>query len=225
MNRTEPPRLATWILEHLIPAEGNEALAGDLMESFRAGRSAGWYWRQVLAASGIRLIRSLFRHRFVLIFATAWSMLSPAWNLIFIRLQNQSNFGGFLWRIPWPWSTVCTFSLSTVIDLLFMWAGALVYVIFLVSMFGPVSLRRIGRGFAMSIVGYIAASACEFALIFIMNPYPSGRAVDWRTLTLPGVIVSFGIWTISMRLPYLLGTACALWGAAPKAESSIRLAE
>jgi hypothetical protein len=112
-------------------------------------------------------------------------------------------------------------------DLLFMWTPALVYVILLVSMFVPVSLRRIGRGFAMSIVGYIAASACEFAVIFIFiaNPYPSGRAVDVRTLTLPGVIVSFGIWAISMRLPYLVGTACALWGAAPKAESSIRLAE
>jgi hypothetical protein len=112
-------------------------------------------------------------------------------------------------------------------DLLFMWTPALVYVILLVSMFVPVSLRRIGRGFAMSIVGYIAASACEFAVIFIFiaNRHPSGRAVDVRTLTLPGVIVSFGIWAISMRLPYLVGTACALWGAAPKAENSIRLAE
>ena len=76
----------------------------------------------------------------------------------------------------------------------------------------------------MSIVGYIAAGACEFAM-FIMNPYPSGRSVDVRTLTLLGVIVNFGIWTISIRLPFLVGTACALWGAVAEAESPVRLAE
>jgi hypothetical protein len=225
MNRTEPPLLATWILEHLMPAECNEALAGDLMESFRAGRSTGWYWRQVFAATALKLVRSLFRHRFVLIFAAAWAMLSPAWHLIFIRLQNQSNFGGFVWSAPWPWSIVCDFGLSTTMNLLFIWAGALIYIIFLLGMFVRVSFRRIGRGLAISIVGFIVASAFEFGLAFLTDPYPNGRAVDWRSLTLSGVVASFGIWTISMRMPYLIGTACALWTAVPKTESSVRLAK
>lgn len=43
-----PPRLASRLLEWLAP--GNEALQGDLEEEFAQGRTAAWYWRQVLAA-------------------------------------------------------------------------------------------------------------------------------------------------------------------------------
>ena len=43
-----PPRLATWLLGHLNGT--NEALAGDLLEEYRHGRSAAWYWRQVMKA-------------------------------------------------------------------------------------------------------------------------------------------------------------------------------
>ena len=43
-----PPRLATWLLQHLNGT--NEALAGDLLEEYRHGRSAAWYWRQVMSA-------------------------------------------------------------------------------------------------------------------------------------------------------------------------------
>jgi hypothetical protein len=38
-----PPALANWLLDRL---GRNAALAGDLLEEFRGGRSAAWYWRQ-----------------------------------------------------------------------------------------------------------------------------------------------------------------------------------
>jgi len=50
MVRANPPALANWMLDHLTPAGHEDALAGDLLEEFRAGRSAAWYWRQVLGA-------------------------------------------------------------------------------------------------------------------------------------------------------------------------------
>jgi hypothetical protein len=46
----QPPAPATWLLKLLGPQRNAEALAGDLLEEFREGRSRAWYWRQVLAA-------------------------------------------------------------------------------------------------------------------------------------------------------------------------------
>jgi hypothetical protein len=43
-----PPRFADWLLDHLGYTGGNPALAGDLLEEFRNGRSRAWYWRQTL---------------------------------------------------------------------------------------------------------------------------------------------------------------------------------
>jgi hypothetical protein len=50
MKSSKPPALATWLVEHLVPGNRNEALAGDLLEQFGQGRSVAWYWRQVLVA-------------------------------------------------------------------------------------------------------------------------------------------------------------------------------
>jgi preprotein translocase subunit SecY len=48
MTRLEPPSTATWLLKHL--GRRNDALGGDLLEEYRRGRSAAWYWRQALTA-------------------------------------------------------------------------------------------------------------------------------------------------------------------------------
>ena len=46
----QPPRLATWLLNRLDCGNNVESLLGDLVESYRQGRSDAWYWRQVLRA-------------------------------------------------------------------------------------------------------------------------------------------------------------------------------
>jgi hypothetical protein len=45
MRPSQPPIVATWVLAHF--GNRNEALAGDLVEEYRRGRSVAWYWRQV----------------------------------------------------------------------------------------------------------------------------------------------------------------------------------
>lgn len=57
MKPVEPPPIATWLLRHAGPR--NEALAGDLLEEHGRGRSAGWYWRQVMSAIVIGRSREL----------------------------------------------------------------------------------------------------------------------------------------------------------------------
>ena len=48
MGGLTPPRLARGILCALLPEEDREAILGDLLEEWREGRSAAWYWSQVM---------------------------------------------------------------------------------------------------------------------------------------------------------------------------------
>lgn len=54
MRPRTPPRMATALLNQCA---ANDPLAGDIQEEYGAGRSAIWYWRQVLMAVVIALLR------------------------------------------------------------------------------------------------------------------------------------------------------------------------
>jgi hypothetical protein len=59
-----PPRLASWVLDHVGMRYRRESLAGDLFEEYQQGRSQAWYWQQVIAAvftAGTRPIRANIR--------------------------------------------------------------------------------------------------------------------------------------------------------------------
>lgn len=226
MKQTDPPPFAAWILEHWTPGGCDHGLAGDLLESFRAGRSSTWYCRQVVAALVIGWTGSLFRHRIVLIFAAAWATLSPAWSLLILRLDHWNNFIGPVWRLPWPWSTVCVVCLSTAEGLLFIWAGVLVYLIIIPSPLRTTNQWRIGRAFAASFAVYVLAVVCELVTAaLIAAPSSKGHGADWRALTVSGVITDFRIWTLFSRLPVLIGTVCALWRSASTGERPVKLVE
>lgn len=50
MNGRRPLRWMTNLLDRLVSGPHGDALAGDLIEQYREGRSAAWFWRQSLFA-------------------------------------------------------------------------------------------------------------------------------------------------------------------------------
>jgi hypothetical protein len=60
MNCRQPPALASWLLDWLGYTGQNPALAGDMLEEFRNGRSPAWYWRQTLMVIATGIARNAF---------------------------------------------------------------------------------------------------------------------------------------------------------------------
>ena len=79
MRATQPPRLATWLLDRLASGPNRESLSGDLAEQYRRGRSAAWYWRQALTALVLSAVRDMRDHRLIAVRAVVmtWMFLIP----------------------------------------------------------------------------------------------------------------------------------------------------
>jgi hypothetical protein len=224
MNSSTPPRIATWMMQHLSPSDCDEAPAGDLLEEYRAGRSAGWYWLQVIAAIAVSWRRSIWRRRAPLFFAAMWSFLSPAWLLMRLRYYERSRFIGGIWELPWPWSTICHLLLSLAVDMLFIWIGALVYVTLCRVAFGRLGPLHFGRAILSSTLVCAIAIVCDIAIALMIVPHANGAGVDWRTLTLIGVLGDFGFRPLLLDLPFFAGLAGALWHLSPRRKTSAGLA-
>jgi len=214
-SRREPPSQATWMLERLTRSTRNEALAGDLLEELNAGRSHSWYRWQVLSAIALHWSQEVWRRRIPFLFAAIWCLLSPAWQLLWIRGLFQGNLVGHIWRIPWPWSTICAFTISGFESLLFVWMGASVYLFISLFSFGRPHLRQVVLGIMWSTAANAVAFAAEFAVLAVKAPSPVSHAIDWHTLTLFGVVKTFTFWTLLIRTSDLPAMTCALWFLTP----------
>jgi hypothetical protein len=224
MNPKNPPRIATWMMEHLTPSGSDDAIAGDLFEHFCAGRSTGWYWRQVVGAIAAEWSRRVWPHRAPLLFAAMWSFLAPAWVLLNTRLHWDSFVVGALLRIPWPWSTICSIFLASAVGLLFVWLGVLVYVVLCRIALGRLRLGRPGIAILSSIVAFTAAQICAILITVYASSHTPGHAIDERTLRLIGEVRDLRLRTMLLRLRYFPATACAMWFLDSEAENPARLA-
>jgi hypothetical protein len=77
-----PPALALWTLARFAPAD--EALVGDLLQEFAAGRSRAWVWRQVVTAVWLGALRDIAAHRTRTAAAvvTGWSVVFLLYGLV-----------------------------------------------------------------------------------------------------------------------------------------------
>jgi hypothetical protein len=93
MRSSRPPIVATWVLTHF--GNRNEVLAGDLIEEYRRGRSAAWYWRQVVVALLVGGGKEIRTHKLLTVRAlvTGWAALIFSSYLITIPLYK------LYWRV------------------------------------------------------------------------------------------------------------------------------
>jgi hypothetical protein len=118
MKTPKPPFIAAWFLDRLGADPRMEAIAGDLLEQYRLGRSRFWYWREAITAivagmwCGFRghklLIGQALAAGWVLTYVTVWivgpvesSLVDPYISLIFPRLYDSELLMGTLRRGPW----------------------------------------------------------------------------------------------------------------------------
>jgi hypothetical protein len=171
MKQSSPPRAATWVLQHLTGGR-NDALAGDLLEEFHAGRSAGWYWRQVVSSIVINYSRNIRFNGFALLFAGLWALLAPM-VLPTTRLGEFPRLDHVILNLAWPWSALCEVGLSFSILISFVWIGLLLYLLLVSLVARRFSFRRLRSG--------VLRSAAVFAPLY----------VGFRSLTL--ILPGFGI--------------------------------
>jgi hypothetical protein len=81
--------IAIWLFECL---DLDVALTGDILEERERGRSAIWYWRQVLTAVWIGIWGTVRHHKLLALRATITGLAIEAL-LTFLSCSGWSNFG------------------------------------------------------------------------------------------------------------------------------------
>lgn len=205
MRHENPPAVAKWILEHLVPGKKNDALAGDLLEEFRCGRSSLWYWRQALAALMVGFMGSMRANWLAFVFAFLWALPASALWIEMIRWQS-GTFLNRRWDLPWPYSMLCELGLTFGSQVLYVWTG----VIFGFSIFSAAKKTfRIGRlvwGIWISLVAYLVAFL-SFFVWRLLFPMP----FDIRYVTPAGLII--GLSMIAFRMTFFIAVMAGLWSA------------
>lgn len=201
MTRMDPPPLASWLLDHCIPGQRDQALAGDLLEEFQGGRTNGWYWRQALAAVLVGWVRYLGNRTSLIVFATLWSMLAPAWAAIVDRVQNHN--------VPWPVEVTTWLGLN----LAFVWTGMLLFACLHRQFANRSAARKLLRAFVRAAGAFLPAYMATFVLANLFL-WP-GLDSHLRGASPLREIADLRLWADALRLPYFITFLASMWGVAP----------
>lgn len=214
MTRIEPPSLATWMLEHLTPGDRDEALAGDLLEQFQSGRSGAWYWRQALHACVVGWTLNLRARLPLLVFALLWSMLAPAWTAILDRILNDVRVAGLMWHMDAPFSPLWRLLLWMPLNVLYLWAGILLFVLSHGSLTRAVPRRQLFTALGVAAGLFLPVYFGTFVVANLLA-WP-GPVVPRHSLTPVNELADLAVWADILRIPYFLTLLFALWKASPR---------
>ena len=195
MKSSKLPAFATWLVEHVIPGDNNEALAGDLMEQLRQGRSVSWYWRQVLGAILVGWSKELRILWTAVGITMVWTLgISKYYGRLWVYAQSQAYT---IWGMRHGWTLGITFEIEgfTVFNALPLALAVCMY-LGLTRMF---SLRRFLRGFS--------AGLLTLALGIYICVIQSPKWLLHHKETFVGHLVA--------SLPVLFGLFVSMWAAKP----------
>jgi hypothetical protein len=96
-----PPAVAAWLLRTFGAGSAIDDLLGDLSEEYAAGRTAWWFWWQVLAAIAISLIKEIRMHPVL----TARA-IGVGWLAMFLLNLGGSFVQEIIEVVGYPWPRV-----------------------------------------------------------------------------------------------------------------------
>jgi hypothetical protein len=192
MKSLQPPSLAIWLLEHLMPGGNDDALAGDLLEAYSQGRSAGWYWRQVLVAIMVGFSKELRMRWITIIFAVTVCGAVP-WQQLWYSSRFQSII---VWgiKLPWPASLLYAIAFLVAFQAVILLVALSIYI----GATKSVSLRNFLKGLSMAL---LILSLGTIGVMFL------------SVLQLPRLFFYYVVW----RLPLFFSLLLGMWVARPSA--------
>ena len=99
MKFRKPPSLATWLLKQLGCSANNDAVLGDLVERYREGKPAAWYWKQALIAVVLSAFEDLRTHKLL----TLRAMFGAAFVVACTEVFVSRNLESLLYWVPSDW--------------------------------------------------------------------------------------------------------------------------
>ncbi|HEY1744200.1 MAG TPA: hypothetical protein VGG18_13610 [Granulicella sp.] len=202
--------LAIWCLEHLAFGCDHESLCGDLLEELHAGRSDAWFWREVLAAIGIRAYQAAKPYVLPLVFSAGWSALYPAWRFI-----AASPYSAIVsdHSVAWPYSSFQALAQGIAPAVTFVWLGFLVFLLLHRKIVSQLSSFKLFQGLSASLnVLFLATLGL---LAYLGNP-----SLELGYLTRDDFYTLFHLSVIS--IPLAASIFAAIWFVLPRTQRTPR---
>lgn len=209
MKEKQEPRVARWMLEHLVPTQRwSESLSGDLAEQW-GRRSHAWYWRQVAGALVTGWAQEIYRLRLAIVFALLFVFPESLFWVYGTRVGPYSKFLVWSVMLPWPWSFVVQLGMNLAVEFLFIWAGYAVYLAAVWVVSRPVRFGRAMRGLLAGVWVNVVAQICATVVASFMTFAP----VNVKTVS--DLEVLFAPHAILFGIPVVLAVVCAIRTAIP----------